>query len=657
MRLDAVRTISDINQPPGGNIMKQDKKTLLSSWLANAGDYVSGEELATLLHTTTRTVRNYIREINAASEGNPLILASRKGYRWNIPEGSMQILPAKKNSLPLTPSERTSYILRQILYRKNIQYDTLLDKLMVSSYTLDGDLLNMKGILRPFQMTLHRRGSLLYLEGKQVDRRRLIVNTILRRRSVSVLTLEYLDTVFSGISATEISYILQKRLPEYALSGSGERYYELVLHIMVQLEQIMEGNIISRREFVLSDLEVYPDYACALDIAKNLEILAGRPYSQPEKEHLALLLIAMDEDNYPIAHAIPPAALNLQGAARAMISQLEIHLHTDFSGDSFSASLSMYLQRMIIRQKLHLSRPSQLRSKMRSAYPTLYKLIANFLFTLSEAAGLSISSDEICWFAIKLASYVQDNCVFEAPVPTCLILPVDHTLAKHIQIQLSERMGDLLDIRQCLLQTDIGRISQDAKLVLSLIPMPRYPHCIQISPFPNSSDFRKIYREILHIKTEEHILRLKEYLSKYLKDSLFIHTSELKTKTSVIHCVCHELIKEGIISSEYEKHLIEAEDFESSGFDDLVAVPFTTHSCIKQNCVFVVTTKEPIPWLSGKINLFFFLICNDPGSFDFLNLYDLLIKVFCQPQNVKKVAGSRTIQEFYAALTEIQENA
>lgn len=633
--------------------MKQDKITQLSSYLAASGDYISGEELSTLLHTTTRTIRNYVFEINSSSEGESLILTSRKGYRWNIPSNSMHLISHSKKNIPHSPDERTSYIIRQLLYRKIVPYDTLLDKLMISSYTLDSDLTRIKGILRPFFMTLHHRKNTVYLEGRQMDRRRLIVNTILKTENISCLTMEFLDNVFPDIPAAEISQILNDIFPDYGLSGTGEMYYELILHIIVQMEQIRAGSTIIQDEFSLSDLEAYPDYECAASLAEKLELLSGCMYSHLEREYLALLLLAKAEDNYPFMHDIPSSASALRQSAVLLVTRLGRYLHTDFSQDSFTVWLSMYLQRMIIRQKLQLSRPSKLRSKMRSTYPTLYELTANFLFDFSKKTGDAIRSDEVCRLSMILASYVQDSYVFEASIPCSLLLPVDQSLAENIRSQLSTQMGSVLDIRQILLQPDMEQISKDAQLVLSLIPSQQHPHCIQISPFPKSADFRRIYREILQIKMEGYITRLKIYIGRYLNDAHFIHSSVLKKRNDVIHCVCSHLLKEGIVSSEYEDALLELENFESSGFDNLVAVPFTAHPGVSRNCMFVITTENHIPWLSGKINLFFFLICRDPDSSDFRDLYDLLIKIFCHPHNVQKVAGSRSVHELLESLDQI----
>ena len=79
--------------------MKQENLLQLSAYLADVGDYVSGEELAARFHMTTRTIRNYVAEINASAENMPFILTSRRGYRWNIPADSPLVSRVPSNRI------------------------------------------------------------------------------------------------------------------------------------------------------------------------------------------------------------------------------------------------------------------------------------------------------------------------------------------------------------------------------------------------------------------------------------------------------------------------------------------------------------------------------------------------------------------------------
>ncbi|WP_320930671.1 helix-turn-helix domain-containing protein [Hungatella sp.] len=49
--------------------MKRKNLELISKYLEEAKDWVTAEELAAALHTTTRTVRNYIQSLREDNEG------------------------------------------------------------------------------------------------------------------------------------------------------------------------------------------------------------------------------------------------------------------------------------------------------------------------------------------------------------------------------------------------------------------------------------------------------------------------------------------------------------------------------------------------------------------------------------------------------------
>lgn len=625
--------------------MKQEKTDALIAWLANSGGYVSGDELAAVLHTTTRSVRNYVAEINRGAKGEPLIRSCRNGYCWNLPDERIRTEPDADRAGSRTPQDRVACILRQLLFRGKISYDALADRLLVSSYTLDEDLNRVRQIFRPFGIHIHRRGDILRLAGPQIPRRKLIMDTIYRTENIAALRMSLLQEIFPNIPAEEMARTVTDSLQKYGLSCYGEQLYELTLLVTLQLEQIRIGNVITE-EWAAPPVEIagFPDLGCARELADRLEVVYGVYYPPAERRYLTLLLIARAEDGNAVPTVMPDPVMLRQ--AELLITRIGKYLRTDLISGSFVRWLGVYLQRMTVRQALQLTRPCPLRTKMRSAYPSLYGLTADFLFSFSKTAGVSVSSEEICWLAIILASYIRDEYVFEAPISCSLMLPVAPALADRICMTLKNRMGSLLEVRQVLLQPDTDRILPDARLLISLLPMQEHTHFVQISPFPKSSDFRRIYDMVLRIKLEGYVHQLKEYVCRYTGQNDFLHAGELKSRKALIQRVCGQLTREGIVPEDYERYLMGMESFESSGFDNLVAVPFAAHPGIRRNCLYIVTTENHISWKTGKINLFFFLVCRDPDNMDFRILYDLLIKIFCQPRNVQAVSGSRSLPEF-----------
>ena len=71
--------------------MKQENISKLKDYLINRSSWVTASELASYLHTTPRTVQNYIREINRQKKD--LIISSQNGYLFNPGE-------VKENDIP-----------------------------------------------------------------------------------------------------------------------------------------------------------------------------------------------------------------------------------------------------------------------------------------------------------------------------------------------------------------------------------------------------------------------------------------------------------------------------------------------------------------------------------------------------------------------------
>lgn len=59
--------------------MKKDNLNQLKNLLSHAGGWMSASELASLLHVSSKTIRNYVKELN--EKENLAIETSAKGYR------------------------------------------------------------------------------------------------------------------------------------------------------------------------------------------------------------------------------------------------------------------------------------------------------------------------------------------------------------------------------------------------------------------------------------------------------------------------------------------------------------------------------------------------------------------------------------------------
>lgn len=93
--------------------MKETRIKRLLSYLMVTEGWHSAEELASYLHTTTRTIRNYIHELQ--SRPDVMIESSVRGYRWAPGSSIAYVAMYPTDTTPFTPTDRMLYALRHFL--------------------------------------------------------------------------------------------------------------------------------------------------------------------------------------------------------------------------------------------------------------------------------------------------------------------------------------------------------------------------------------------------------------------------------------------------------------------------------------------------------------------------------------------------------------
>ena len=274
-------------------------KRLLSYLMVTEG-WHSAEELASYLHTTTRTIRNYMHELQ--SRPDVMIESSVRGYRWAPGSSIAYVAMYPSDTTPFTPTDRMLYALRHFLWLEKIPVETLMQELMVSDRTFDQDLNRLRKLFRQFGLSLHRRRDVLLLTGMETGRRRLILFCIKQVSKVDYLTLDFLVSGFRYLDVQFVHKTLMSVLPKHNLHINGYQVYELLLLMLIQIEQIQRGNLIEPLQNQYQFISQSPDYAASVEISTQINRHSAVAYTSSEVFYLALLLFcktACISDIYP----------------------------------------------------------------------------------------------------------------------------------------------------------------------------------------------------------------------------------------------------------------------------------------------------------------------------------------------------------------------
>lgn len=626
--------------------MRKDNLQLLIIHLSNAKDWLLAEELASYMHTTTRTIRNYIQEINKNSGEQPLVLSSKMGYRINTKHTLIREFYIARPALPQTPEERYDYIIRRMLNQKLTSIPKLCDSLGISDRTLEADLIKIKIIFREYNLNIHRRKDDLYISGREIDKRRLCIYCIKKTSEIEILTYNFIETAFPGFDVGAIRDILVRNLEKNTLAINGYTFYDMLLLLMVQLYMIRINSVIREPEFSISDIGLYPDYQAALGIAKELNDSFGIVFHQEEINYLCGVLISktntLDYSNLIASDGF----VKLQ---RKVVSSLEMagnHIGCDFTREDFPLKLTCFFQRLIILLKLKLFSHIPLHRKMRDTYPVLYDVATFIIDDITREYTVNFNRDEITFLVFHLGSYMQGAYLLGNRIPCILVCPTYYDLTSSIADNITSHTNNSIEIVKILETPDVEELVDEKRLIISVIPIKNLTNVVSISPFLELEDYNKIRKKIYRLKMSEHIRQLSFFLQKYLDKNLFEINHTFRNQYDVIHHICKKLLDQNHVEENFELSVLKREAMSASSFFNVIALPHACEHNARKSAVYVIFNKDSMIWEDEKVNIVALITMNKGDSKDFHTIYEAFTKVFSDVGNVRALMDAKDYDSF-----------
>ena len=120
------------------------KQLELIQFISEQNKPLTGNEIATFLDISSRTVKNYIKEINETYDKN-IIISSRYGYEINPNFDYSIIIDKEDNTIPQSFEERTFYIIKRLYssHGNGVNIFELADELYIGYSTLKNIIAKM----------------------------------------------------------------------------------------------------------------------------------------------------------------------------------------------------------------------------------------------------------------------------------------------------------------------------------------------------------------------------------------------------------------------------------------------------------------------------------------------------------------------------------
>ena len=171
------------------------KHVELLQFLLHHATAVTSRQLAAALSISTRSVKNYVNEINLLGN-QKVILSSKQGYTVQAAQAK-ELLSVKEESIPQT------------------SLDDLCDALYVSYSTIKADIAKMNRAFANFHIEFTCENEEVRLHGSEKDKRRLVSYVMYEETDQQFMDANIITSSFPEFPVEQVSMIIRSTFQKY----------------------------------------------------------------------------------------------------------------------------------------------------------------------------------------------------------------------------------------------------------------------------------------------------------------------------------------------------------------------------------------------------------------------------------------------------------
>lgn len=258
--------------------MNRENKLILL--LSKQKDYMTSEELAILLETSTKTIYRLIKKINLEFPNGHLILAEKgRGYKLDYGKFIEQTNELNKPSVELSPAERQDRVMEELLMvsPKALKITELFRDYYVGDSAIANDEKQIAKKIKKFDLELIRKNRTLAIQGSETNIRRGIAEVIWR---MNILDIDEINrTKELNFNRYDVLFVSEQlKLIEKTLGGGIPYPYNVNIfsHLYIMISRSRKTNY-QIKEIELSTEQLQsldhesPIYEMAMIVIQNVE--------------------------------------------------------------------------------------------------------------------------------------------------------------------------------------------------------------------------------------------------------------------------------------------------------------------------------------------------------------------------------------------------
>lgn len=618
--------------------MKKNHERLLK--FLNHHTAISSSALASLLNVSSRSIKNYIQEINL--EYPELISSNKNGYLLNKNISSY----STNNLLPQNYAERSSYIIKEFFVKhvQSIDIYDLSDVLCLSYSSIKTLIQKMNKDYHKNKITFRCKNEMLTIEGNERDKRRFLSNILYQEAIGHLIDLQILEEMFPLLDIQFLNSLLHDSFESYNCYIHDFGYMNLNLHLTIMLDRIINGHAITESKVLLNKENNELTSLIIQKLTNHYHI----QLNDYEKNELCMQInmnMNMCQVNSQ-EELVQSVGKEIYDMTNDIIDELNQQYQLKIDKETLIHPLSLHFKNLFVRVENNTSLHNPLAFLLQSSCPILYDCGLFISDYLDNNYQLNLSADEVAYIAMHIGANIERQNQ-DSHKLRCILLCPDY---QQTRLQLFNYLLIHFDTQIKIVQSisfehEIKDTNFDC--IFSSIPLKKiYKNVIMISPFITALDIKQVFYQIESIFDKRKLTVLYENFNHFFSEDLFfIDEDGNQNKEQIIHLLYQKLAKKGHVHHDFYRDVLRREEAASTAFGK-IAIPHSMKMNAKQTSVAMAISNKGILWNDLSVHIVLLIAINDKDSYLFKELYEAFIALFAQNDFIQKVRNCYSFEDF-----------
>lgn len=607
-------------------------------------EWVTGKELASMLSVSDRTIRSDIEHINKEYECTLIEANRRKGYHLDEMLTSVKGITTK-SVIPQTSQERVSWIIKELLFKQEINLIELQDRIYVSGYTIDNDLRNIRRILNEYpSLKVVRVKNHIRLEGNENEKRSVYKHLLESEIKGNFTNISALSHLWKDFNLIDVVEIFKNVCANNHYKFKNVSLPMLMMHAGIAIERIRNKNYLYETQSDCTGIDL--EYRVSKDFFEELSQKFGIPYVEEEVVKFAFLLEGRGSH------------VDLKTESQQLVEEVLVDIRDcfdiDFRDDEeLYNSLVIHMQSLLDRIKVDKPNTTAYLKEIKRQYPLVFEMAIHASDVISKATGKPLVEDEISYLALHFGTAYERH-INTQKYRVVMIIPHNQMLAKACMDKIETRFRERMEIIKVFPFFENNMISSlHPDLILTVVPLQHELSIktVSISLFVNYEDESQIFQALNQLDREKYHDQFCHIVKKLIGQETFFIKKDIASKEDAINYLCDNLIQLGYATQEYKEDVFKREEMAGTAFVQGFAVPHAIKVQPLRSTISVMVLKNPVKWGKYEVRLILLLSISEQDNQMLHTFFDWLSNVLIDYNQLMQFIEADNYQQFMKLMT------